>query len=150
MTAAEWATSAHALAMLDALDGGSHAAPLRRFACACCRRMWDLLPGESRRALEVAEGYAGGGASAAELAAAREEAVRGYRRADRQISYKKRKVRTQARAVVAAASPDGWQAAREAATACIDLLGEQPAELLREFVAEPFGPALPAGTGGPA
>jgi hypothetical protein len=144
MTAAEWATSPHALAMLDALEGSAHAVPLRRFACACCRRLWELLPAESRHALEVAERYAGGAASEEELAAAREEAVRGYRRVDRQISYKKRKVRTQARAalqVVAAASPDGWQAAREAVLACTDLLGEQPAEQLRQFVAEPFGPA---------
>jgi len=69
-----------------------------------------------------------------------------------QISYKKRKVRTQARAaqaVMAATSPDVWQAAREAAIACIDLFGEQPAGLLREFVAEPFGRASPAHGGDP-
>jgi len=47
MTAAEWTTNPHALAMLDALlEGGSHAMPLRRFACACGRRMGDFLPRE--------------------------------------------------------------------------------------------------------
>jgi hypothetical protein len=139
--------------MLEALDGVSHAAPLRQFACTCCRRMGDLLPAESRRALEVAERYAAGQASEAELTAAREEALRGYRGVDRQISFKKRKVRTPARAalaVVAAASPDAWLAAREAATACIDLFGEQPVHLLREFVVEPFGPAVPESAGGRA
>src|SRR4051812_6846418 len=128
MTAVEWATSSHALAMLDALDSGHPATPLRLFACACCRRMWDLLPSESRHALEVVERYTAGEASEAELTAAHVEAERGYRRVDRQISYKKRKVRTQARAalmVMAVASPDSWQAARDAATACIDLYGDQ-------------------------
>jgi hypothetical protein len=110
--------------------------------------MGELLPGESRLALEVAERYAEGRASDWEIAAAREDAVRGYQRVDLQISYKKRKVRTQARAaqaVVAAVSSDAWRAAREAAMAIIDLFGEQPAALLREFVREPFGPAIAAG-----
>jgi hypothetical protein len=152
MTASEWATSTHALAMLDALDGSPHAAPLRRFACACCRRLWELLPAESRQALELAERYADGQASDAELAAAHEEAARGYRRADRQISFKKRKVRTQARAalaVLAAVSPDPWRAAREAAAAIVDLFGEQPAELLRGLLPEPFAQdAVAAGARG--
>ena len=141
MTASEWATSTHALAMLDALDGSPYAVPLRRFACACCRRLWDVLPTESRQALEVADRFSDGRASDAELAAAHEEAARGYRRVDRQISFKKRKVRTQARAawaVLAIVAPDPRRAAREAATAIIDLFGEQPAELLRSFLPEPF------------
>ncbi len=141
MTASEWATSTHALAMLDALDGSPHAAPLRRFACACCRRLWELLPAESLQALEVAERFSDGRASDAERAAAHEEAARGYRRVDRQVSFKKRKVRTQARAalaVLAAASTDPWRAAVEAAAAIVDLFGEQPAELLRRLLPEPF------------
>ena len=151
MTAAEWVANPHALAMIDALEGGPHDRPLRRFACACCRRMWGLLPRESREALEVARRYAGGEASDLELQTAREEAVRGYRRVDRQISYKKYKVRTQARAalaVVAATSPDGWQAAREAVMTLIDLFDQQPADLLREFVSEPFGSEVPVGGSG--
>jgi hypothetical protein len=148
MTVPEWKASTHTLPMIDALEGLSLERPLRQFACACCRRMWELLPGESRLALEVAERYAEGLESDSALAAARNAAVLGYKRADRQISYKKRKVRTQARAshvVIAATSPDAWRAARDAAMAIVDLFGEQPAALLREFVGEPFVAAqLPA------
>ena len=45
---------------------------LRLFACACCRRVWSLLPDDlSRRALEVAERHADGKAQAGELAEVR-------------------------------------------------------------------------------
>src|SRR5262249_26964860 len=41
---------------------------LRLFACACCRRIWDLLPeGPSRRAVEASERFADGEIDAAEL-----------------------------------------------------------------------------------
>jgi hypothetical protein len=69
---------------------------------------------------------------------------------DRQVSFKKRKVRTQARAALAglgAVAPDPWRAAREAATAIIDVFGEQPAELLRRFLPEPFAPGAVAASG---
>jgi hypothetical protein len=39
----------------------------RLFACACCRRIWDFLPEEGRRAVEVAESYADGASGMAEL-----------------------------------------------------------------------------------
>jgi hypothetical protein len=48
---------------------------LRLFACACCRRMWNLLTDDrSRAVIEVAEKYADGVASAAEVNATREVA----------------------------------------------------------------------------
>lgn len=46
---------------------------LRLFACACCRRMWNLLADDrSRLVIEVAEKYADGLATHGELEAARE------------------------------------------------------------------------------
>jgi hypothetical protein len=43
---------------------------LRRFACLCCRRIWGMIPdGPSRAAVEVAERFAAGRASRAELEA---------------------------------------------------------------------------------
>src|SRR5262249_25769165 len=44
---------------------------LRLFACACCRRVWDLLrPDAARKAVELAEAYADGAVPQAELSAA--------------------------------------------------------------------------------
>jgi hypothetical protein len=49
---------------------------LRLLACACCRRIWKLLPDpRSRQAVEVAERYADGQASAYDLGLARARAL---------------------------------------------------------------------------
>jgi hypothetical protein len=40
--------------MLDFLNGRPSDATLRKFACACCRRIWDLIDSDlQRRAIEV-------------------------------------------------------------------------------------------------
>ncbi len=40
---------------------------LRLFACACCRRVWTLLPECGRKALEIAEQYADGTVTSKDL-----------------------------------------------------------------------------------
>jgi hypothetical protein len=71
VTEGEWLACSDPETMLDFLEGRSGSRKLRLFACACCRRVWPLLPDErSRRAVETAERYADGLAGEKELEAA--------------------------------------------------------------------------------
>src|SRR5947209_7453257 len=61
MTEAEWLECTEPDRMLEALRGKISERKLRLFVCACCRRIWHLLPhGPSRAAVEAAEHYADG------------------------------------------------------------------------------------------
>jgi hypothetical protein len=51
---------------------------LRLYACACCRQVWHLLGAEGRAAVEVAERYADGRASKADLRQAEGAAWQAY------------------------------------------------------------------------
>lgn len=78
MTEAEWLASVDPEAMVHCLTGSAQGhhyfvtpRKLRLFACACCRLVWDKLTDpRSRRAVEVAELFADGLATAAEMQAA--------------------------------------------------------------------------------
>jgi hypothetical protein len=96
---------------------------LRLFACACCRRLWDRLPGEPcRQAVEINERHADGLAGKADLAMAREAVAREIGRVVRggpEISQEltTRIVNVQlGRMVQAALQDETWHAAAQAAS----------------------------------
>jgi hypothetical protein len=77
MTVEEWDSSTDRDAMLFSMRYTASEAKLRLFACACCRLVWDLLPGpKSRKAVEVAEDFAEGLAERPRLTAAGKAARR--------------------------------------------------------------------------
>jgi hypothetical protein len=54
MTEPDWLAFGDSLPMLKYLRGRASDRKLRLFACACCRRVWGLLPGDPNRALVAA------------------------------------------------------------------------------------------------
>jgi hypothetical protein len=61
MTEVEWLAGKDPKTMIRSLGFQTSERKLRLFACACCRRVWDLLPaGDVRRAVEVGERLADG------------------------------------------------------------------------------------------
>jgi hypothetical protein len=71
MTEAQWLASAGVGRMLRHLRGRASPRKFRLFACACCRRIWEALTPNQRRAVELAERYADRAIRRAELKAAR-------------------------------------------------------------------------------
>jgi hypothetical protein len=83
-----WLASDDLDALLGFVLGRASERKLRLFACACCRRVWHLLADpRSRQALEVAERYADGHASAVELATARLAVLTAAQRARDQAAW---------------------------------------------------------------
>ena len=75
MTESEWSTCTEVDAMLGAIHGRIGERKLRLFGAACCRQVWRYLRDEeSRRAVEMAEAFAEGGATDADLRKARRDA----------------------------------------------------------------------------
>jgi hypothetical protein len=70
MTEAEWLTATDPKPMLDFIGRRTNDRKLRLFACACCRRVWHVMPDEAcRTAVDVAEQFADGVADRDELIA---------------------------------------------------------------------------------
>jgi hypothetical protein len=71
LSEAEWLVCSDPTRMLDVVvPGRASDRKLRLFACACCRHIWHLLPEPAcENAVELAEQYADGRATATELAA---------------------------------------------------------------------------------
>lgn len=81
MTESEWLTSAEPDRMLEFLQGRAGERKLRLFACACCRRVWRLVPeAPGWTAVKVAERYADDLASRRELGVAQLDAERAHHR----------------------------------------------------------------------
>ena len=75
MTEQEWLNGTDLTAFAAFLGEKCSERKRRLFACACCRRIWHLMTdGRSRSAVEVAERYADGDATARELTVARSNA----------------------------------------------------------------------------
>jgi hypothetical protein len=84
MTEQEWLACTDLDMMLRHLIGKAGPRKKRLLACACCRRVWHLLPDErGRRAVAVAERYADGEASRTELAQAGRDATAAHAEAHR-------------------------------------------------------------------
>src|SRR5262245_33453549 len=75
MTEAEWLACNDPNPMAEGLRGRVSERKARFFFCACCRRIWDLLPDERCRAgIEAVERYADGEVDDASLLVARQGA----------------------------------------------------------------------------
>src|ERR1700734_2313524 len=61
MTEAEWLTCSDPVPMLRSLHDEATEGKLRLFACACCRRVWNIFASDDeRKAVEIAELYVDG------------------------------------------------------------------------------------------
>jgi hypothetical protein len=130
---------------------------LRLLACACCRQVWDLLRApDSRRAVEVAERYADGAASAVELGRARANAIKAADSGEHQAAwaaYWAATTKASGPLWNAFAAAGGAMTRRAAAGFAYDHAAAWDASqamgnrdqvaLIHEVVGNPFHPALP-------
>lgn len=124
MTEAEWQAAEDPAPILQFLRRKASDRVLRLFACACCRLVWELVGEAGREAVEVAEQYADGRATRAELATARKRAAQAARVLADSLPRAYDRARDEGEAVfaavrgveaaAAAASPSAWEAAYKA------------------------------------
>jgi hypothetical protein len=77
MTVAEWLSCTDPQAMLKFLQSKASDRKLRLFAVACCRDIWELIPGEAgRNAVKASEEYADGRIRRKDLTEMRQRARR--------------------------------------------------------------------------
>jgi hypothetical protein len=165
MTETEWLSCGEPRLMLDHIRPRASARKLRCFACACVRAVWDLLlDRRSQLAVETAERFADGWASAAELAEAEVAAFEVARVADLRTTVSDPSWAA-TRAAARAANLDAYSAASGAAFVAV--LCEAPwafgplggvlhhgddeakarararqCDLLREVIGNPFRPVV--------
>jgi len=144
MTETDWLTRNDLRPMLGSVRRKANSRKYRLFACACCRRVWHLIPDDrSRRAVEVAEAFADGQVGKKELAAARASSpARGEMRAADAAA------KAAAHAAAAAAGQAAGYAAFSAleaavaagaARATVEL---EHAALWRDIIGNPFRPLV--------
>ncbi len=158
-TEADWLTSTEPGKMLNRLVGQVSDRKLRLFAVACGRHIWDLLrDARSRAAVELAERFAEGAATDAELVdaelAAQDVVDEHTRRHDYPWpiarSNADNPLELAATAAWACVTPDAWVAAHSsvynASRACLEAAVEPPylaevvllCDLLRDIAGNPF------------
>ena len=147
MNEAKWLSCSELWTLLDFMKRKAGHRKLRLFACACCRRIWRLLPEHCQRAVEVTERFADGLASREELRSANDAESIVFRATQPTASYDWfdafRAAGNMARAEAGAAFPNAPHdhddylaaAARESTAAAAQ------ADLLRDLFGNPFRPA---------
>src|SRR5579872_5891452 len=117
MTEAEWLGSTDPSTMLELTRSRCSDRKLRLFACACCRTVWQLLRKPHRRAVEVAEAFADGETTPADLKRAQGLAQ------EVEIDPEPDKLWIAANSVIEATDPNAEEAAEAALSEILGLTG---------------------------
>jgi hypothetical protein len=139
MTEAEWLACGDPEAMLQHVRKKASQRKLRLFAVACCRQVWHLLNPKHRKSVGVAERFADGDATVAELRAAHSILIDPYH-----FTYPSEEARAAAFAGFQVAIGAAFDAARIAAESARLALppgvaaAAQQVALLRELFGNPF------------
>jgi hypothetical protein len=155
MTEQQWLAGKDLDRMLSFLRGRASERKLRLFACACCRRVWHLIPeGPSRKTITLAEQVADGLAAEEELEECGKGATAVAQRTVRAASWSAvwagsrsaevAAARAAAQAAAWAAVPDETKSAGRAAwEKALRAESGRQALLLRDLFGNPFRPPPP-------